>query len=440
MAQHFDFADAEGLAGSPPGTHDDKRRRKSAEDDMQWQGNEEKDDWASEWEALKEEILVLRKKDELLEKVTTEISAAVYANSVRVEKPSSGAAAKLKLKEWHSEVSKVVRTVAQWPQISLVRVLSRAVEFIFKETQDAKAKVQEIKDELNRQRLQQHFVVVPPYTPLASHYKSPVRTMFRSVIDLIEYNKEDQDEVGQLNSAYKPTTIWPMLWHDQPEWSLSHNGHCFVHGIYAKDKEAGILKITLEDKIEIHEVQIEARELLRDFQSRYQASFVTQVNIITHTPQGLQGANAFKEKGKGKGKGKDEENKGKGKGKNKGRRPSPSAQRDAGSVQRDIGKHPVIKAPPVLPPWQLQQQHQQQVQQTPQKYTSDAMEVTGGGGTASNAASGSSAPVPVSVPAAAPVGALGGSPGLGHTVPLPSASLLPAHSGAGGDGVGGSGQ
>ena len=54
----------------------------------------------------------------------------------------------------------------------------------------------------------------PPYDPKASHYKSPVRTMFHIVIDLVEYGKDDQDEVGQLSSDYKPTTIWPMVWHD----------------------------------------------------------------------------------------------------------------------------------------------------------------------------------------------------------------------------------
>ena len=85
--------------------------------------------------------------------------------------------------------------------------------------EDAKAKVQEIKDELNRQRLQQHFVVVPPNDPKASHHKSPVRTMFRSVIDLVEYGKDD--EVGQPSSDYKPTTVWPTVWHDQPEWTLT---------------------------------------------------------------------------------------------------------------------------------------------------------------------------------------------------------------------------
>ena len=38
--------------------------------------------------------------------------------------------------------------------------------------------------------------------------------MFHIVIDLVEYGKDDQDEVGQLSSDYKPTTIWPMVWHD----------------------------------------------------------------------------------------------------------------------------------------------------------------------------------------------------------------------------------
>ena len=99
---------------------------------------------------------------------------------------------------------------------------------------------------------------------------------------------DDQDVVGHLSSDYKPTTIRPMVWHDQPEWSQSHSGHCFVHVVYGREKEAGILKITLEDNIEIHEVHIDARELLRGVQSRYQASFVTQVNIVTRTPQGLQ--------------------------------------------------------------------------------------------------------------------------------------------------------
>ena len=68
-----------------------------------------------------------------------------------------------------------MRVIAGWPGVSLVRVQSQVVEVVFKEMQDAKAKVQSVKDEIACQHLNSSFIVVPPYSPMAFHLKSPVQ-------------------------------------------------------------------------------------------------------------------------------------------------------------------------------------------------------------------------------------------------------------------------
>ena len=141
---------------------------------------------------------------------------------------------------------------------------------------------------------------------MQAQLKVQVRGLFRTISDITLYVREDADE--SLPPEYKCSTIWPLAWHRVPEFSFSHNGHCFLHGRFGGNSEDsqqdGTLRIKIEHTIQIHEVTLAATDVIKDFKSRYNSPFYLQVVIVPTTAAGLVGASKDKEKGKGKGKGK----------------------------------------------------------------------------------------------------------------------------------------
>ena len=241
----------------------------------------------------------------LTRKLLKEVTADVYKNSVRVEKPIGKK--KMRLKDWWKDIAEpFINEINKNDKVVMTRHSSFVIEVVFRDMLQPSSKVKIVKDTIARKGWEDQFHVTPPYSPECNEQKAPARTLGRSVMACIEKKRPDLD--GNIPQQYKLKTIDPCADSPTPEWSISNADRTFAKAKF----KGGVMTLTVEETFPIHDVTLEADEVLEDLKWRWTSPYVVNVNYAERTPAGLEPApkrgevleQLRKEKGAGKSSGK----------------------------------------------------------------------------------------------------------------------------------------
>ena len=190
-------------------------------------------------------ISILEKKLLLAEKVVADVSAAVCANSIGLERPSY---ARCMLKDWHRDIATPMRNL----EIGQVSSRSECTVGLLRLCTNHHRILRQPWPRSSSTSMEKDCNRRSSWCPLTHLCRHSPRSQSEGSTGVCQTSRSTcvKMQMKSFLQEYKCSTIWPRAWHRVPGVSLSFSGHCFPHGRYggntAESQQDGTLRIVIE--------------------------------------------------------------------------------------------------------------------------------------------------------------------------------------------------
>ena len=121
---------------------------------------------------------------------------------------------------------KLTKALTTNPEVIMWKLHRATLEVIYKDKGWVKGHIDKLKDLLRSLKIDRDMIILPPYDVEGHMRKAPVRTLFYSILIIVEHFTGQKN----LSEEDKPVTVWPLSNSAAPEFSLELSGHTFVKG------------------------------------------------------------------------------------------------------------------------------------------------------------------------------------------------------------------